>query len=166
MDLIEQGYEDAGNPLDVVEHLAEVSEWQIERAGEDEVTLTLRAAWCDLAVSLSWMEDLEVLHLAATLDMKVPASRRTAVTQLLALINSRLWLGHFDMWEQDGELIYRSALPLTDGASFTTSQSVMLVESATEAVDRFYQAFQFVVWAGQAPQTALDHALFETAGRA
>lgn len=166
MDLIEQAFEDAGNPLDVVEHLAEMSAWPVERAGEDEVTLTLRAAWCDLSVSLSWMEEMEVLHLAATLDMKVPAGRRAAVTQLLMLINSRLWLGHFDMWEQDGELIYRSALPLTDGASFTTSQSVMLVESAVDAVDRFYQAFQFVTWAGQTPQTALDHALFETMGRA
>ncbi|MEM7566275.1 MAG: YbjN domain-containing protein [Pseudomonadota bacterium] len=166
MDLIDAAFEDAGNPLDVVEHLAEMSEWSLERAGEDEITIALSATWCEVALSLTWMEDLEVLHVSCALDLKVPKKRQGAVTQLLSMVNARMWLGHFDLWDQDGTLVYRSSLPLPEGASFTTSQSVMLVESAVEAIEQFYQAFQFVVWAGQSPAKALEHALFETAGSA
>jgi hypothetical protein len=35
-----------------------------------------------------------------------------------------------------------------------------------EACDRYYQAFQFVVWAGKSAREAMDSALFETAGEA
>lgn len=166
MDLIDGTFEDAGNPLDVVEHLAEMSRWSIERPGEDEVNIAIEATWCEIPLSLTWMEDLEVLHVSAALDLKVPKKRIAAVSQLLALVNARLWLGHFDLWDQDGTLVYRSSLPLPDGASFTTTQSVMLVENAVEAIERFYQAFQFVVWAGSSPSDALDQALFETSGTA
>lgn len=166
MDLIDTSCEDAGNPLDVVEHLAEMSQWPIERQGDDEVTLAIDAGAHAVALSLTWMEDIEVLHTSCTLDLKVPRKRQAAVVQLLALVNARLWLGHFDLWDQDGTLIYRSSLPLPEGASFTTTQSVMLVESAVDAIDRFHQAFQFVVWAAQSPQDALEQALFETAGTA
>ena len=166
MDLSDQTFEDAGNPLDVVEHLAEMSEWTMERPGEDEVTIAISATWCEVALSLTWMEDLEVLHVSCPLDLKVVRKRRAAVTELLAMVNARMWVGHFDFWEADGTLVYRSSLPLPEGASFTTSQSVMLVESAVDAIERFYQAFQFVVWAGQSPSEALDQALFETAGSA
>ena len=166
MDLSDTTFEDPGNPLDVVEHLAEMSEWSLERPGEDEVTIAISATWCEVALSLTWMEDLEVLHVSGALDLKVPKKRQAAINQLLAMVNARMWVGHFDFWHQDGTLVYRSSLPLPEGASFTTSQSVMLVESAVEAIEQFYQAFQFVVWAGQSPSQALDQALFETAGTA
>ncbi len=37
---------------------------------------------------------------------------------------------------------------------------------AVEACERYYQAFQFVVWAGKTAAEALDTAMFETAGEA
>ena len=112
MDLSDQTFEDAGNPLDVVEHLAEMSQWAMERPGEDEVTIAIAATWCEVALSLTWMEDLEVLHVSCALDLKVPKKRQAAVTQLLAMVNARMWVGHFDLWDQDGALVYRSSLPL------------------------------------------------------
>jgi hypothetical protein len=37
---------------------------------------------------------------------------------------------------------------------------------AVEASDRYYQAFQFVLWAGKSPKEALEGALFVTEGEA
>ena len=108
MDLSDTTFEDAGNPLDVVEHLAEMSEWSLERPGEDEVTIAISATWCEVALSLTWMENIEVLHVSGALDLKVPKKRQAAVNQLLAMVNARMWLGHFDLWHQDGTLVYRS----------------------------------------------------------
>ena len=35
--------------------------------------------------------------------------------QLLALVNEQLWLGHFDLWQAEGVIMYRNALLLTEG---------------------------------------------------
>ena len=40
------------------------------------------------------------------------------------------------------------------------------LKAALEACERYYQAFQFVVWAGKTAREALDGALFETLGEA
>jgi hypothetical protein len=42
----------------------------------------------------------------------------------------------------------------------------MLLEFAIEAAERYYQAFQFVVWAGKSPEEAMAAASFETVGEA
>jgi hypothetical protein len=38
--------------------------------------------------------------------------------------------------------------------------------NALDACERYFQAFQFVLWAGKSAGEALDAVLFETAGRA
>jgi hypothetical protein len=48
----------------------------------------------------------------------------------------------------------------------TPSQCEALLKAALEASERYYQAFQFVVWAGKDSRHALASAMFETEGRA
>ncbi len=47
----------------------------------------------------------------------------------------------------------------------TPQQCEALLRSATESCDLYYQAFQFVVWAGKSAREALEGVLFETVGR-
>jgi hypothetical protein len=42
----------------------------------------------------------------------------------------------------------------------------MMMKTATDACERYYQAFQFVLWAGKEAREALDAVLFETEGEA
>ena len=85
---------------------------------------------------------------------------------LIALANEQLWVGHFDLWNSDSMLMFRYALVLAGGAEPTHGQCENLMRSAVEACDRYYQAFQFVVWAGRSAREALDCVLFETEGEA
>jgi len=48
----------------------------------------------------------------------------------------------------------------------TGEQLECLMISALEACERYYQAFQFVVWAGHTAEQAIEGALFETRGTA
>ena len=48
----------------------------------------------------------------------------------------------------------------------STAQCEVMVESALHACERYYPAFQFVVWAGKSAQQAMDAAMFDTAGEA
>ena len=61
--------------------------------------------------------------------------------------------------------MFRQGLML-NGASATTNQCEALLRAAFEACERYYQAFQFVVWAGKDTREALATTMFETEGQA
>lgn len=166
MSLIEIEAEAPANPVDLVEQLAAVHDWSFERSDEDEITLALASRWTDCHVSFQWMDELEALHLACAFDFKVPENRRAEVVKLLALINEQMWLGHFDIWAQEGVIMFRHALVLSGGATASDRQCETIVDAALDAVERYYPAFQFVVWAGKTAREAMDTALFDTVGEA
>jgi hypothetical protein len=154
------------NPLDVVERIAAINDWSFERAGEDEITMLVRGRWSDYQVSFTWMHDIEALHLACAFELKVSERRRGEVQQLVSLVNEQLWVGHFDLWSQDGIVMYRHALVLAGGVEATSQQCQALLACALEACEGHFPAFQFVVWAGKSAREALEAALFETSGEA
>jgi hypothetical protein len=164
MNLIEIEAAREAHPVDVIEHVAHVNEWSFERTGDDEIAISVAGNWTDYHVSFSWMEDFEALHLACAFDIKVPDQRVTEITRLLSLINEQMLFGHFDLWEQEGAVMFRQSLLLSGGAEPTSQQVEVLLTSALEACECYYQAFQFVVWSGSTARDALAGVLFETQG--
>jgi hypothetical protein len=154
------------NPVDVVERLASMHDWSFDRAGDDEIAISVKGRWTDYHVSFTWMDDIEALHLACAFDLKVPEPRRAEVLALIALVNEQLWVGHFDMWARDGIVMFRHALLLAGGVEIAGRQCEALLDAALDTSERYFQAFQFVVWAGKNARDALDAAMFETAGEA
>ena len=155
-----------GNALDIVEHMARANAWPFERTNESEVTLLVRGRWTDYQVSFSWMTGLEALHLACAFDIKVPERSQSEVQKLIALINAQLWVGHFDLWLQDGMVMHRHSLVLSEAMEASRRQCEVLLSSALDACERYYPAFQFVVWSGEGAREAMEAAMFETAGQA
>ena len=153
------------NPLDLIEHIAGKHDWAMDRVSEDELTLTVAGQWTDYHVSLNWRGDLETLHIASAFDAKIPENRLGEVYRLVAQINEQLWLGHFDVWIHEGLIMFRQGLML-NGALATPFQCEALLKAAFESCERYYQAFQFVVWAGKESKEALASTMFETEGQA
>lgn len=166
MELIELEYSREAHPVDVIEQVASNNDWAFERSGDDEIAITAAGMWSDYQVSFSWMEDFEALHLACAFDLRVPETRIVEVTRLLSLINEQMLFGHFDLWEQEGAIMFRQSLLLAGGAEPTSQQVEVLLSSALEACECYYQAFQFVTWSGTSAKDALASVLFETMGNA
>ncbi len=166
MSLIDIELDRQSNPVDVIEHIAALHDWSFERAGDDEITISVAGDWCDYHVSFSWMEEKEAVHLACAFDLKVPEPRMLEVLRLISGVNEQLWIGHFDLWGKEGVVMYRQALLLSGGAEPTSAQIEKLLLTAIEACERYFQAFQFVVWAGKSAPDALATVLFETVGEA
>ena len=152
------------NPVDMIEVVAASNDWTFERSGEDEIAMTVEAHWADYHVSFSWMEEFEALHLACGFDIKVPDTRVNEVIRLLSHVNGQVLMGHFDLWRQEDVVIFRQSLLLAGGAEPTSQQVEVLLSSALEACETYYQAFQFVVWSGTPAREALASVLFETQG--
>jgi hypothetical protein len=166
MSLLEGIIDSRNNPLAVVEDVAADNNWSFERSGEDEVTIVSKGDWTDYQLSFTWMGEIEALHLACAFDMKIPEPRRPEVQRLIAAINEQLWVGHFDIWTHTGMIMYRQALVLPGGMSASTAQCETMLVSAVHSCERYFLAFQFVVWAGKSAADAMSAAMFDTEGEA
>jgi len=154
------------HPVDIIEHIASINDWVFERSEADEISITVRGGWSDYHVTFSWMEQTESLHVASAFDLKVPEARKEEINKLISGINGQIWIGHFDVWSGEGVVLFRNSHLLSGGAEVSPQQCESLLRTATEACDHYYQAFQFVVWAGKSASDALKYVLFETFGEA
>ncbi|AOG09790.1 MULTISPECIES: YbjN domain-containing protein [Rhizobiaceae] len=166
MSLMEIEVERQSNPVDMIEFVAATNDWSFERSGEDEIAMTVEGRWADYHVSFSWMEEFEALHLASAFDLKIPENRLNEVIKLLSYVNGQVLMGHFDLWRNEDVVIFRQSLLLAGGAEPTNRQVEVLLSSAVDACEAYYQAFQFVVWSGMDAKSAMDAVLFETVGEA
>ena len=148
------------------------SAWRPATTGRSNARARTRSAlhvtgrWTNYQISFTWMGDIEALHLACAFDMKVPEPRLDEVQALIALINEQLWIGHFDVWTQNGVVMFRHALVLAGGVVASDRQCEALLGSALDSCERYFPAFQFVIWAGKSAREAMDSAMFETSGEA
>lgn len=166
MSQLDSPLDSPANPIAIVEEIAAFNDWTFERSGTDEVTILSKGRWSDYEVAFTWMAEIEALHLACAFDMKIPEARRPEVQRLIALVNEQMWVGHFDLWTNSGLIMYRQALVLPNGMVASEAQCEIMFASAVNTCERYYPAFQFVVWAGKTAQDAMDAALFDTAGEA
>ena len=166
MSLLEVAIDSRNDPLEVVEDVASLNSWSFERAGQDEITIVAAGAWTDYQLSFTWMNEIEALHLACAFEMKIPEPRKAEAQRLIALINEQMWIGHFDLWHATGTIMFRQSLVLAGGSSASAAQCESILSAALESCERYYPAFQFVVWAGKTAQQAVDAAMFDTAGQA
>ncbi len=151
----------ADNPIDLVEQIVSANEWVFERAGDDELAVEIAGRWCDYRLFFAWRQDASALHFSCAFDMRVPKAKRLPVHSLLAMVNEKLWLGHFDLWSEDGLPIFRHAMLLRGTPGATTEQIEDLVNVALSESERFYPAFQFVIWGGKPPEEAVAAALID-----
>jgi len=158
-------FERLSNPVDMIERIATVYDWAFERNAEDELSMSVAGTWSDYHISLNWRDDLEALHMACAFDLKVPPARLNEIYRLIASINEQMWIGHFDLWRKEGLLLFRHGLML-NGAEPTNGQCEALLHAALDGCERYYQAFQYVIWAGKSAENALAGTMFETEGHA
>ncbi|BBC74111.1 conserved hypothetical protein [Altererythrobacter sp. B11] len=156
--------EDAA-PLEMLAQLFQAHGWPCEFVNDDEVCGEVQGSWTTYQLRGIWRPEDRVLQLICLPEIRVPEAKRKAAYELLALINEQLWIGHFDIWSNGGVLLYRHGLMLGDGL-LGLSVGQLAVESAVAECDRFYPAFQFVLWGDKRPREALEAALVDAAGEA
>ncbi|MFT8247033.1 YbjN domain-containing protein [Roseomonas sp. BN140053] len=158
--------EKASNPLDVVEQIISANEWAFDRRSPREMAAEAPGKWCDYGLHFAWSSEISAMHFTCAFDMKVPPERRAKLFELLALANEKLWMGHFGLEGEDGLPVFRHAV-LLRGAPGASAESLEdMVDIAITECERFFPAFQFVLWGGRSPQDALQAAMLDCVGEA
>ena len=155
-----------GNPIDLVEEIVIANDWTHDRASEEELVVEIGGRWCDYRLYFLWQEELSALHFSCGFDMRVPKRRRVALYELLALANEKMWLGHFDLAAGETSPAFRYAVLLRGIGTASAEQVEDLVDIAISECERFYPAFQLVIWGGKPPAEALAVAMIDPVGEA
>ncbi len=154
------------NPLDLLEELVDANEWPFDRPTKAELVIEIAGRWSDYRLFFAWQEEMSAIYLSCRMDMRVPAAKRMGVAELLLAVNEKLWLGHFDLCSDESVPIFRHTLLLRGSSGISAEQLEDLVDIAASECERFYPAFQFLLWGGHSPKDALSAALLDTAGEA
>ena len=157
---------DAANPLDIMEQIISANDWACDRRSDSEMAAEAPGRWCDYGLYFCWSHEISAMHFTCAFDLKVPEKRRAALHELLALANERLWIGHFGMEADDGMPVFRHAVLLRGAPGASTESLEDMVDIALTECERFFPAFQFVLWGGKTPQDALAAAMLECVGEA
>jgi len=157
--------EDAA-PVEMLAALFEARGWDCEVVGENEIAGEVQGSWATYQLRAIWRGADNVLQFLCLPDIRVAREKKSCAYELLSLVNEQIWLGHFDIWSQGDMLVYRHGVLLGDEGMLSIQQAQKLVENAIDECDRFYPAFQFLLWGDKTPRGALDAAMVDAMGEA
>ena len=166
MDASPEDAELSFDPLDVVEHVLSAENLDFDRTEDGDLAFALAGDWKDYELWFAWRPEADCLQLCLSLDLKADKTRPGEAFELLSLINQRVWLGHFEVWSDEGEVVFRHAMAMPTGDRPSLSQAASMIDAAVEAADRFYPAFDFLIRGGKSPDDAMAACMFETLGEA
>ncbi len=155
-----------GSPIDLVEDLAELRRWDVDRLGEDQIAMAVEGAWRTYSLSLAWYEPGETLRMVCTYPMQCDEDRLDVLLKAVDSANDRSWLGGFNYWKDQDLMAYRYGLTLSGGAIATHEQVEHILHEAVESCERYFPAFELVARDGATVEAAMAAALLEFAGRA
>ena len=157
---------DTHHPIDIVEQLVEYNEWVFDRRSDEEMAVQVPGSWGEYSLYFAWNNEMEAIHFTCAFDMRVADKQASRVYELLALVNEKLWLGHFSIWVNEGLPMFRATLALRGQKCLTVEQTEDLVETALVECERFFPAFQYVIWGGKGAAEAIEAAMIDTVGEA
>lgn len=158
--------ERSSNPLDILEQIIAANEWAFERRSDGEMAAEAPGKWCDYGLHFSWSHEISAMAFTCAFDLKVPAEARDKLYELLALANDRLWIGHFGLEVEDGVPVFRHSVLLRGSPSASAESLEDMVDIAITECERFFPAFQFVLWGGKSPADALAASMLDCVGEA
>mgnify|MGYP001554304881 CR=1 FL=1 len=157
----------AADPLETVEAvIGSDDRFTCERADDGDIHFSFKCAWGETVGYFSFREELPALLFTLGFDLQAPVSRRDEAIKLAAQINENLWLGHFDVWSDDGTIIFRHAMPMIGRENISVGEVQAMLAAALDAAERFQPAFHFLILAGMPAGDAANAALFEVVGAA
>ena len=166
MALTEAFLEDEIHPIDIVEDLAEHHEWEFDRIEENQIAMVVQGQWRTYSITLAWSDFDETLRLICSFEMEPPEEKLKDLYETLNVANDRCWTGAFTFWEEQKLMVYRYGLVLTGGQIATAEQIDTMISSAVVTAEKYYPAFQLVIYDNQSPISAMQVAIAEAYGHA
>jgi len=154
------------NPIDIVEEVIHGKKWSFSRSDDHELVADIASKWCQYRLYFTWSEQIKAISFTVTFDIRFPQSKYRSAHELLALINEKLWIGHFDITKKNGIPAYRHTVLSLPENEMLQHQLEDLIDIAIYECEKYYPAFQLVLFDDSLPSRALSVSTFHTIGSA
>lgn len=94
-------YDDVSNPLDGIEEIIVNNDWTFNRMNEDELTVHVSGKHGHYKMAFVWQEDYSAMQFCCAPDLSISPNKLDEAARVMNRINADLWLGHFDVRQQD-----------------------------------------------------------------
>ena len=154
------------NHIDIIEDVVHAKKWSFSRADDYELVAEINSQWCEYRLYFTWSEQIKAISFTVTFDLKFPITKISSAHELLALINEKIWIGHFDIASKSGIPAYRHTMFFSQENEILHEQLADIVDVAIYECEKYYPAFQLVLFEDTNPSIALKVGSFDTIGRA
>ena len=152
------------NPLDELEDLISGQGFSYLRF-EDEIIVRYPKILENLQSLWVWDKTHNSFEVSASSLLKIPKSKKQDIFELLALINEHLWVGHFDLSDEECPT-FRHVNLVGDSSSSIPAIVEDMFAIVLYEYQRFKPAFDYVIKHHKSPQEAIKLALIEPQGEA
>ncbi|MEM9469225.1 MAG: YbjN domain-containing protein [Pseudomonadota bacterium] len=138
-------FSDVANPLDFVEEVMSLHDWTFERVDEGEISVQVSGEFSHYTMSFVWQDDVNALDFKCSVDIDVIAEKRLQALEAINEVNSKLWLGHFDLPKGQTQPRFRHTSLLrgmTEGSGIDLIED--LIQIALAECERYVIAFDLL----------------------
>lgn len=159
-------FEDVSNPLDSVEEIFHANDWTFDRMTEDDLTVQVTGKMGEYTLFFQWQEEYSAMQFWCQYDLEIRPSDMDEAARTMTAINSKLWLGHFDLREGTAIPCFRHTT-LFRGMTQTSGAEHLedLVDIAISECERFFPVFDILSRGHAHDPDQLQLALMPAAGQ-
>lgn len=154
------------NPLEIVEDVILSQDWAYQRLSPYEILAEIEGRWGEYRLQFFWQDEVNILHFTCLMDLPVNMNHAREMYELLALINERLLLGHFEVFPEEGVPAFRYSFIVSGPRAFHNDLLEEAIDLALNECERFFPAFQFVMSGEKKAREAASVAIMDTVGEA
>lgn len=140
--------------------------WSVEKVGDFEISTEINDLFAPFHLCMMWNQDHQSLMISCHIRQKLTDKTQQAVIDLLANLNSTIWMGHYELAPEDGLVGYRYTLNLTGVDYPSEGQLESMIDTAVAECVRIYPALQYIVVEGKTAKEASVAAMMDTVGEA
>ncbi len=157
---------DLNNPIDLLENMISSKSWSFERRGLDEIVIEVHGKWDDMLVFFSWEKNMKALHISCLMDIRSEEKNRPQIYELLAVVNDQLWVGHFNLWHEQNMPVFKHSILIDNTKTLIPERLEEVMNIAIKECEKFYPAFQNIIWNGKSQDETISALLLDTMGEA
>jgi len=138
---------------DIVKWLKD-NDWKFEVPEENRILMGCSGDNGRYQVLIRFRPEKELVSVLFYYPFSVPEEKRQAVSDAVTRMNYGLLFGNCEMDFSDGELRYRSYMPVDDSPLYP-NQLRTIIMTSWATTDRYYPAFMDVIWGSTTPEEAI-----------
>tara|TARA_X000000950_G_scaffold272651_1_gene355447 strand:- start:3730 stop:4233 length:504 start_codon:yes stop_codon:yes gene_type:complete len=154
------------NPIDEIEEIIAAYNLNFFRNDKNEISILFEGLWSIYELKFNWSKNNGLIKINNDLNIKIPKKSLVGIYKLLSLINEQTLLGFFGYSSRRSCLFFRHNVSIKGVKFLATEQIEDFIDSIVQECDKFYPAFQTLIYKNEKPQQSINNAIFETIGEA